>query len=60
MILISRIRIELNQEAVIPCNIETEESLDSFRNSIIEDLKRYNIKADVEFTYKELPEKKEI
>jgi hypothetical protein len=53
MITITQIRIELQPEAILPCSIETEESLDSYRKRIQDDLERYNIKSTVEFIYKE-------
>lgn len=59
MITITQIRIELQPEAILPCSIETEESLDSYRKRIQDDLERYNIKSTVEFIYKESSEIKQ-
>jgi len=50
MIHVTRITIGLPKEAVINCNIRTDETLDQFRKKIIDDLKKYNISATIEIT----------
>lgn len=54
MIHISRVRIELPREAVIHCDITTDESIEQYKARINADLVRYNIKATIDITSGEL------
>jgi len=50
MIHISRVRIELPKEAVIHCDITTDESIEQYKSRINTDLLKYNIKATIDIT----------
>jgi hypothetical protein len=54
MIQITRVRIELPEEAVINCDITTDESAEEYKARIKADLQKYNINASVDIISRSL------
>lgn len=53
MIQITRIRIELPREAVIHCDLTTDETPEQFKDRIKTDLLKYNIEATIDIACRE-------